>query len=98
MKLSLRYASLLGLAAAAVFYLLDLLAAVVVPAVLAMIVASLLAPEAHALSRLRWMPHALATVIVIVGGLGIVVGVFYGVVMAFLSGLPQLSSQLTQSR
>ena len=85
-------------AAFAVLVVASTLAVVVVPVVIALIVASLLAPEAHQLSsRVRWMPHALATAVVIVGGLAVVGGVFYGVVVAFLSGLPELSAQLTRS-
>ncbi|GAA4778122.1 AI-2E family transporter [Actinomycetospora chlora] len=88
---------LLALAVAVIVYVLGLLGAVVLPVVLALIAASLLAPSAHALSRVRWLPHALATVIVIVGGVAIVGGVFYGVGLAFVSGLPELSSQLVAS-
>jgi putative heme transporter len=88
---------LLGAAVLVVIYVLGLLGAVVVPVVLALIAASLLAPSAHALSRFRWLPHAVATAIVIVGGVAIVGGVFYGVGLAFVSGLPELSSQLLAS-
>ena len=89
---------LVAAAVAVVGLVAETLAVVVVPVVLALIVASLLAPEAHALSaRVRWMPHALATALVIVAGLAVVAGVFWGVVVAFLSGLPELSSQLGQS-
>ena len=82
----------------AVVVVLDALAVVVVPVVIALIVASLLAPEAHLLAaRVRWMPHALATAIVILGGLALVGAVFYGVVVSFVSGLPELSAQLSRS-
>ena len=89
---------LLAAAGAVVVYVMGQLSAVLIPVVIALVIASLLAPEAHALSR-RWskVPHALATAVVIVGGLAIVVGVFYGVVSAFVAGLPELSSQLTAS-
>ena len=88
---------LLGAAVLVVIYVLGLLGAVVVPVVLALIAASLLAPSAHALSRIRWLPHAVATAIVIVSGVAVVGGVFYGVGLAFVSGLPELSSQLLAS-
>ena len=56
---------------------------VLVPVVLALIAASLLAPEAHLMStKVRWMPHAVATAIVVIGGLAVVGGVFTGVVFA----------------
>ena len=89
------------LVAAAAYLLvvgLTTVAVVVVPVVIALIVASLLAPEAHLLSRrVRGVPHALATAVVVVGGLALVVGAFYGVVVALLSGLPELSTQLRRS-
>lgn len=88
---------LLAAAIAVLMYVLGLLEAVVVPVVLALIAASLLAPSAHALSRLRWLPHAIATAIVIIGGVAVVGGVFYGVGLAFVTGLPELSSQLVAS-
>ena len=81
-----------------VIYLAGTFSVVLVPVVLALIVASLLAPEAHLMSRkVRWLPHALATAIVVVGGLAVVGGVFTGVVFAFISGLPELTSQLSNS-
>jgi predicted PurR-regulated permease PerM len=43
------------------------------------------------------MPHAVATALVVIGGIVVVGGVFYGVVLAFVSGLPELSSQLVAS-
>lgn len=89
---------LVAAAVAVVALVAQTIALVVVPVVLAVIAASLLAPEAHALSsRVRWMPHGVATAIVIIGGLAIVVAVFIGVVAAFLSGLPELSAQLGRS-
>lgn len=89
---------LLAAAGYAVLYVMGLLQAVLIPVVLAVIVASLLAPEAHALSR-RFgpVPHALATALVLFAGIAIVGGVFYGVVLAFISGLPDLTTQLTAS-
>jgi predicted PurR-regulated permease PerM len=88
---------LLATATAVIIYVLGLVGAIVLPFVLALIAASLLAPSAHALSRLRWMPHAVATALVVIGGIVVVGGVFYGVVLAFVSGLPELSSQLVAS-
>ncbi|HEY2192582.1 MAG TPA: AI-2E family transporter [Actinomycetospora sp.] len=89
---------LIAAAGFVVIYLAGTVSVVLIPVVLALIAASLLAPEAHMLStRLRWMPHAIATAIVVVGGLAVVGGVFTGVVFAFISGLPDLTSQLTNS-
>ena len=88
---------LIAAAVAIVVYVLGLLSAVVIPVILALIAASLLAPSAHALSRFRWLPHGIATALVIIGGVAIVGGVFYGVGLAFVSGLPELSTQLYAS-
>lgn len=89
---------LIAAAAFVVIYLAGTFSVVLVPVVLALIAASLLAPEAHLMSRrIRWMPHAVATAIVVVGGLAVVGGVFTGVVFAFISGLPELTTQLTSS-
>ncbi|MEJ2869183.1 AI-2E family transporter [Actinomycetospora sp. OC33-EN08] len=89
---------LVAAAGATVIYVAGTLSVVLVPVVLALIAASLLAPEAHVMSsRVRWLPHAVATAIVIIAGLAVVGGVFTGVVYAFISGLPQLTSQLTNS-
>ncbi|MEJ2860031.1 AI-2E family transporter [Actinomycetospora flava] len=89
---------LLAAAGYAVLYVMGMLSAVLIPVVLAVIAASLLAPEAHALSR-RWraVPHALATALVLFAGIAVVTAVFYGVVLAFISGLPDLTTQLTAS-
>lgn len=89
---------LLAAAGYAILYVMGLLSAVLVPVVLAVIAASLLAPEAHALSRrFRGVPHALATALVLFAGIAIVTAVFYGVVLAFISGVPDLTVQLTAS-
>ncbi len=89
---------LITAAASVVIYLAATFSVVLIPVVLALIAASLLAPEAHLMSRrVRWLPHAMATAIVVVGGLAVVGGVFTGVVFAFISGLPELTSQLTNS-
>lgn len=89
---------LIAAAGAVVVYVVGLLTAVLIPVVLAVIAASLLAPEAHALSRRsRGVPHALATALVLVAGIAAVVGVFYGVVLAFVSGLPDLTTRVTAS-
>lgn len=88
---------LVAAAAAVLIYVLGLLSAVVVPVVLAVIAASLLAPEAYALARLRFVPHALATAIVVAGGVAAVSGVLYAVTLAFIDGLPELTTQLSAS-
>jgi putative heme transporter len=89
---------LIAAAVYVVIYLAGTFSVVLVPVVLALILASLLAPEAHLMSaKVRWLPHALATAIVVVGGLVVVGGVFTAVIFAFISGLPELTSQLSSS-
>lgn len=43
------------------------------------------------------MPCALATAVVVVGGLAVLGGMLYGLVVAFLAGLPAFQVQLGQS-
>lgn len=88
---------LIAAAAAVVLWLLAQLSLLVVPVILALILAALLAPAARLLRRVRWIPRALATGIVVAGGLAVAVGVLWGAVAAFLDGLPQLSAQLGET-
>ncbi len=69
---------------------------ILIPVALALLLAALLAPAVTGLAR-RGVPRALATVMVIVGGLATLGGVGYGVVVAFMSGLPALRDQLSRS-
>jgi putative heme transporter len=70
---------------------------IVIPVAVAVLLAALLAPAVRLLSRFRWVPRGLATAVVVVGGLAVLSGVLYGLVMAFLAGLPALQAQLGQS-
>jgi predicted PurR-regulated permease PerM len=70
---------------------------IVIPVAVAVLLAALLAPAVRLLSRLRWVPRGLATAVVVVGGLAVLGGVLYGLVVAFLAGLPALQAQLGQS-
>ncbi|GAA4826469.1 AI-2E family transporter [Actinomycetospora corticicola] len=89
---------LIAAAVATLIFVASTLSVVLIPVVIALILASLLAPEAHLMSsRVRWLPHSVATAIVIIAGLAVVGGVFTGVVYAFISGLPQLTSAFTGS-
>lgn len=88
---------LIAAAAAVVFWLLAQLSLLVVPVVLALILAALLAPAARLLGRVRWIPRAVATGVVVAGGLAVAGGVLWGAVAAFLDGLPLLSAQLGET-
>lgn len=70
---------------------------IVIPVAVAVLLAALLGPAVRLLSRFRWVPRALATAVVVVGGLAVLGGVLYGLVVAFLAGLPALQAQLGQS-
>src|SRR5581483_9447291 len=70
---------------------------IVIPVAVAVLLAALLAPAVRLLARPRWMPRALATALVVVGGLVVLGAVFYGLVVAFLAGLPALQDQLGQT-
>jgi predicted PurR-regulated permease PerM len=70
---------------------------IVIPVAVAVLLAALLAPAVRLLARSRWVPRALATAVVVVGGLAVLTGVFYGLVVAFLAGLPALQDQLGHS-
>lgn len=70
---------------------------IVIPVAVAVLLAALLAPAVRLLSGFRWVPRGLATAVVVVGGLAVLGGVLYGLVVAFLAGLPALQAQLGQS-
>lgn len=70
------------------------LAAVVVPIAIALLLAALLAPAVHWLQQ-RKVPRAVATTLVMVGGLALVGGVLTFVVATFVRGAPDLGNQLT---
>jgi predicted PurR-regulated permease PerM len=84
-------------AMAAVGWVVGRVQMIVIPVAVAVLLAALLAPAVRLLARSRWVPRALATAVVVVGGLAVLGGVFYGLVVAFLAGLPALQIQLGQS-
>ncbi|MBV1855401.1 AI-2E family transporter [Catellatospora tritici] len=81
----------------ALYYLLQLLgrvSLVIVPLLIALLLAALLGPAVRLLKR--WNVHSsLATAIVVVTGLGAVVGTLWLVISQFLDGLPKLIDQGT---
>ncbi|MEG3633928.1 AI-2E family transporter [Micromonospora palythoicola] len=64
---------------------------VIVPLLVALLLAALLAPAVGWLLRARF-PRTLATAVVLIGGLAAVVGTLTLVVNEFIAGLPELSS------
>ena len=88
---------LVAAAVAVLIWVVAALSTLVIPIVIALILAALLSPAARLVARVPHMPRGLATVIVVVGGLAVLGGILWGVVVAFLSGLPDLSSQLGNS-
>jgi putative heme transporter len=70
---------------------------IVIPIAVAILLSALLAPAVRLLARPRWIPRGLATAVVVVGGLVVLGAVFYGLVVAFVAGLPALQDQLVQT-
>jgi predicted PurR-regulated permease PerM len=69
---------------------------VVIPVAIALLLAALLAPAVSTLARLG-VPRALATAIVLIGGLALVGGVLTFVISAFIEGFPDLQRQVVAS-
>ncbi|MHA6623144.1 AI-2E family transporter [Pseudonocardia sp. DLS-67] len=72
------------------------LAAIVVPVAIALLLAALLAPAVTWLTR-HHVPRALATALVMIGGLAGLGGVLTFVIITFIRGLPDLGNQLSSS-
>ncbi|GAA3430442.1 AI-2E family transporter [Kutzneria kofuensis] len=77
-------------------WIVGYLAVVIIPVAVALLLAALLAPAVAQLVRWR-VPSGVATAIVVVGGIAVVGGVLYGVISAFVGGLPDLQKQVAQS-
>lgn len=77
-------------------YILGYLGIVVIPVAVALLLSALLAPAVAHLVRWR-VPRALATALVIIGGLVVVGGVLTFVITEFSNGLPALSTKVSQS-
>jgi putative heme transporter len=72
------------------------LAALVVPVAIALLLAALLAPAVGYLVQRR-VSHAVATALVLVGGLAGLGGILTFVIITFINGLPALLAQLSTS-
>lgn len=79
-----------------VVWLIDYLAVVVVPVSVALLLAALLSPAVHQLTR-TGVPRGVSAAIVLIGGLGAVGGLLTFVVVQFTDGLPALQEQLSES-
>lgn len=88
---------LLAAALAVLIWVVVQLSLLVIPIVIALILSALLAPAARQVLRVPHMPRGVATGVVVIGGLALFGGILWGVVAAFLAGLPDLSRQLSQS-
>ncbi|MEU5851008.1 AI-2E family transporter [Saccharopolyspora shandongensis] len=69
---------------------------VVIPVAIALLLSALLAPIVAWLAR-RGVPRALATAMVLIGGLAVVGGVLTFVINAFIEGFPDLQRQVVAS-
>ena len=83
-------------AAALIGYALIRLHIVVVPVLIALLLAAALQPIVVWVERHR-VPHTLAAALVLVGGIVIVVGGLAIVIKAFVNGLPDLSSRISHA-
>jgi predicted PurR-regulated permease PerM len=99
----LRYTAAVGwrlLVVAATLYVIGIvfgyLAEVVIPIAIALLLAALLAPAVRWL-HLRGVPRALATALVVIGGLAVLGAVLTFVIATFVRGAPALGAQLTTS-
>lgn len=72
------------------------LSVVVIPLAIALLLGALLVPAVNRLVRLR-LPRGLATVVVLIGGLGAVGGLLAFVIVQFTAGLPALQQRLNES-
>ncbi|WP_253864574.1 AI-2E family transporter [Prauserella halophila] len=69
---------------------------VVIPLSVALLLAALLIPAVHRLTRIG-LPQPVSAVIVLIGGLGVVGGLLTFVIIQFTEGLPALQQQVSQS-
>ncbi|WP_083752403.1 AI-2E family transporter [Saccharothrix sp. ALI-22-I] len=79
-----------------VFHVVGFLAAIVIPAGVALLLAALLSPAVSQLTR-AGMPRGLSTGVVLVAGIAVVGGVLTFVITEFSKGLPQLQEQISAS-
>ena len=84
-------------AVAALVWVISWVQFVVIPVAVAVMLAALLAPAVRLLSRWRWVPRGVATAVVVVGGLAVLAGVVYWLVVAFRAGLPAIGAELGRS-
>ncbi|WP_307849376.1 AI-2E family transporter [Qaidamihabitans albus] len=79
-----------------IVWMIGYLSVVVIPLSIALLLAALLAPAVQRLVRAR-VPRALATGLVMIGGLGAVGGLLTFVIIQFTEGLPALQQQINES-
>src|ERR1700736_3840257 len=80
----------------AVLWVLMKLEIIVVPVLLALMISALLVPPVDWLDR-RGLPRGGAGVLVLLGGFALLGGILSFVVSQFISGLPDLTEQVTRS-
>jgi putative heme transporter len=83
-------------AAVAVIWVVSRLEVIVVPILLALMVSALLVPPVDWLDR-RGLPRGGAVMLVLLGGFALLGGILAFVVTQFISGLPDLTEQVTRS-
>ncbi|HLU27027.1 MAG TPA: AI-2E family transporter [Glycomyces sp.] len=86
---------MIAAAVAGVFWLLSQATVVVIPVAISFLLAAMFQPVSATLIRHGWN-KSLASILVLIGGLGLVVAVLYFVVDQFIKGVPTFSDQVTQ--
>jgi putative heme transporter len=79
-----------------VVWIAGFFASVLIPVAVALLLSALMAPAVSRLVAWR-VPRALATVVVLIGGIAVVGGVLTFVITEFISGLPDLQVQISHS-
>lgn len=86
---------LIAAAVVAVFWAFSQVTVVVIPVAISFLLAAMFQPVSAVLIRHGWN-KSLASILVLVAGLGVVVAVVYFVVVQFIGGVPKFAEQVTQ--
>ena len=80
----------------AIGYVVERMSTVMIPTAIALLGAAMLAPLVDWMQQ-RGVPRAAAVGVVLVGSIGVLAGILTFVIQQFISGLPELSAQITTS-
>ncbi|WP_155830326.1 AI-2E family transporter [Glycomyces tenuis] len=86
---------IIAAAVAGVFWLLSQVTVVVIPVAISFLLAAMFQPVSAWMIRHGWN-KSIASLLVLIGGLGVVVAVVYFVVVQFIDGIPRFAEQVTE--